>query len=131
MRPNRELSLAVRRALATGTITLWCLGAAAANAQQATTSQATPAQATTVNAATQASTAKKSTEKTATAQKRILLAQAMSVPAPASADNNAPVATLQTVVVTGTMIARPAAETAEAITILKADALKDQGITNV
>jgi iron complex outermembrane recepter protein len=39
--------------------------------------------------------------------------------------------TLQTVVVTGSMIKRPSAETAEAITILKADALKDQGITSV
>ncbi len=38
---------------------------------------------------------------------------------------------LQEVVITGTLIKRPAAETAEAVTILKADALKDQGIENV
>ncbi len=38
---------------------------------------------------------------------------------------------LQEVVVTGSMIKRTNAETAEAITILKADVLKDQGITNV
>jgi iron complex outermembrane receptor protein len=38
---------------------------------------------------------------------------------------------LQEVVVTGSLIKRPAAETAEAVTILKADALKDQGIENV
>jgi iron complex outermembrane receptor protein len=38
---------------------------------------------------------------------------------------------LQEVVVTGSMIKRPAAETAEAVTILKADALKDQGIENI
>ena len=38
---------------------------------------------------------------------------------------------LQTVVVTGTLLARPAAETAEAITIVQASAIKDQGITNV
>jgi iron complex outermembrane receptor protein len=38
---------------------------------------------------------------------------------------------LQEIVVTGSMIKRPNAETAEAVTILKADALKDQGITNV
>ncbi len=38
---------------------------------------------------------------------------------------------LQEVVVTGSMIKRPAAETAEAVTILKADSLKDQGIVNV
>ena len=38
---------------------------------------------------------------------------------------------LQEVVVTGSMIKRPASETAEAITVLKADALKNQGIVNV
>jgi iron complex outermembrane recepter protein len=38
---------------------------------------------------------------------------------------------LQEIVVTGSMIKRPNAETAEAVTILKADALKDQGIVNV
>ena len=38
---------------------------------------------------------------------------------------------MEEVVVTGTMIKRVDAETAEAVTILKADALKDQGITNV
>jgi iron complex outermembrane receptor protein len=38
---------------------------------------------------------------------------------------------LQEIVVTGSMIKRPNAETAEAITILKADVLKDQGIVNV
>ena len=38
---------------------------------------------------------------------------------------------LQEVVVTGTMIRRANAETAEAITVIKADALKDQGISNV
>jgi iron complex outermembrane receptor protein len=40
-------------------------------------------------------------------------------------------AVLQEVVVTGTMIKRTNAETAEAVTIIKADALKDQGIVNV
>ena len=45
-----------------------------------------------------------------------------------TADDNAPI---QEVIVTGTMIKRPNAETAEAITILKSDALKDQGIVNV
>jgi iron complex outermembrane receptor protein len=39
--------------------------------------------------------------------------------------------TLQTVVVTGSLIKRANAETAEAITIIKADSLKDQGIVNV
>ena len=47
--------------------------------------------------------------------------------APASTDT----APLQEVIVTGTMIKRANAETAEAITIIKADSLKDQGIVNV
>ncbi|MEA3177906.1 MAG: iron complex outerrane recepter protein [Gammaproteobacteria bacterium] len=49
--------------------------------------------------------------------------------APLSA--NAATPEMQEVVITGTMIKRVDAETAEAVTILKADALKDQGITNV
>ncbi len=48
-------------------------------------------------------------------------------PPPATGDS----AELQEIVVTGSMIKRPNAETAEAITILKADVLKDQGIVNV
>jgi iron complex outermembrane recepter protein len=50
--------------------------------------------------------------------------------APAVADDTSETV-LQEIVVTGSMIKRPNAETAEAITILKADALKDQGIVNV
>ena len=48
--------------------------------------------------------------------------------APANTSDNQP---LQEVVVTGTMIKRAEAETTEAITILKTDTLKDQGVTNV
>src|SRR5580692_6538199 len=50
-------------------------------------------------------------------------AQAQAAPA-----DNTPI---QEVVVTGTLIKRANAETAEAVTILKADALKDQGIVNL
>ena len=66
----------------------------------------------------------------ATAIAGILSAAAQAQQAPtATADTSVP--EMQEVVVTGTMIKRVDAETAEAITILKADALKDQGITNV
>ena len=54
---------------------------------------------------------------------------AMAQTAPATSDESETV--LQEIVVTGTMIARANAETAVPITILKADALKDQGITSV
>lgn len=40
-------------------------------------------------------------------------------------------AQLQTIVITGSMIARPASETAEAITVVKSTTLKDMGIVNV
>ncbi|HEY4339726.1 MAG TPA: TonB-dependent receptor plug domain-containing protein, partial [Steroidobacteraceae bacterium] len=52
--------------------------------------------------------------------------QAQQAPADAG-DENAP---LQEVIVTGTMLRRPNAETAEAVTILKADELKQQGVVN-
>jgi len=52
---------------------------------------------------------------------------AQQAPAPAAA----PTDEIQEVIVTGTMIKRTEAETTEAITVLKADALKEQGITNV
>lgn len=47
--------------------------------------------------------------------------------APANTDPNAP----QRVTVTGSMIARTNAETAEAITVMSAESLRDQGITTV
>src|SRR5580658_7722796 len=53
-------------------------------------------------------------------------AQAQQAPAAATSDDQ-----IQEVIVTGTMIKRTNAETAEAVTIVKADALKDQGIVNV
>jgi iron complex outermembrane receptor protein len=54
---------------------------------------------------------------------------AMAQQAPAA--TAAPEPELQEIIVTGSMIKRPNAETAEAVTILKTDALKDQGVTNV
>src|ERR1700691_6273578 len=54
---------------------------------------------------------------------------AMAQEAPAT--TAAPEPELQEIVVTGTMIKRPNAETAEAVTILKVDALKEQGIVNL
>ena len=58
-----------------------------------------------------------------------MYATAQQAPAPPAAAE--PEAAVQEVVVTGSLIKRPNAETAEAVTILKVDALKDQGIENV
>jgi iron complex outermembrane recepter protein len=55
-------------------------------------------------------------------------AHAQHAPTTSADDSTKPI---EEVVVTGTMIKRVDAETAEAVTILKADALRDQGITNV
>ena len=135
MKANRELALAVKRALAIGTIALCGVAAAAAYAQQSATTQPISAQAARANGVTsaKATTAKTTTAKANTTKAPILLAQAttgpQTTPQPATATLAPP--QLQTVIVTGTMIARPAAETAEAITVLRADALKSQGITNV
>ncbi|MGH8201718.1 MAG: TonB-dependent receptor plug domain-containing protein [Steroidobacteraceae bacterium] len=132
MKLNRELALAVKRALATGTIALCGAGAVAAYAHQAPTTQpnTTQVSAAKTTAATVAPT-KASTAKATAAKKPILLAQVTSPESTTAAAAPAAPVQLQTVIVTGSMIARPAVETAEAITILKADALKNQGITNV
>jgi iron complex outermembrane receptor protein len=63
----------------------------------------------------------------------LILGVAIQIPANAQ---QAPAASTETpelaeIVVTGSMIKRPNAETAEAVTILKADDLKNQGIVNV
>ena len=116
----------VRRALATSALALLGAGGTAAYAQQATTAQPNGPQ---VSAA-KASTAKTTTAKTIATKTPIVLAQASTVPQATSSSSAAPIQ-LETVVVTGTLISRPAAETAEAITILKADTLKDQGVENV
>ena len=56
-------------------------------------------------------------------------AHAQQAPTSAADENNKP--EMQEVVVTGTLVKRVNAETAEAITVLKTDALKDQGIENL
>lgn len=59
---------------------------------------------------------------------------AAAVPAqqsPSASADESNKAQMEEVVITGTLIKRVNAETAEAITVLKADALKDQGIQNV
>jgi iron complex outermembrane recepter protein len=73
--------------------------------------------------------AKTTTAKATTAKAPIVLAQ--TTPPPPSSGSTTPAPVLQTVVVTGTMIARPAQETAEALTVVSANSLKNQGITNV
>ncbi len=113
----------VRRALASGAIALFGAGGMAVYGQQASTAQTT----TTETPAAKTSTAKAPAARKGTANAPIVLAQTTASP-PA---NPLPPPVLQTVVVTGTLIARPAAETAEAISIISATTLQNQGIVNV
>ncbi|MBW4050356.1 MAG: TonB-dependent receptor [Proteobacteria bacterium] len=119
MRSNRELALAVKRALATGTIALVGAGTLAAYAHPAATAQT--------------ATKQVATAKTTTAKAPLMLAQASDGQTTGQPPTTtlAPPPQLQTVIVTGTMIARPASETAEAITVINANAIKNQGIVNV
>jgi len=87
--------------------------------------------------AKQSQGAKHGRERTGNEPKRIgaydentLLAQS-STPATGDAgtDQTSEAPELQEVVVTGSMIARPTAETAEAVTTISVDTLKDEGIT--
>lgn len=131
MKTNRELALAVKHALATGTIALCGAGSIATYATQATTAPADAAPAAAAAAApSAAATAKAAATKPDAAKRPIQIAQATVLPQPSGSSALA-APTLQTVIVTGTLIARPAAETAEAITILKASAIQNQGIVNV
>src|SRR5882762_6011315 len=61
----------------------------------------------------------------------ILSTAAHAQQAPTTSADDSAKPQIEEVVITGSMIKRVDAETAEAITILKADTLKDQGITNL
>ena len=123
----------IQRALALGALAACAAGALAAHAQPAASAIANTTGgpiATAKSAAAKGPAAKGVAGKhTAAASAPIVLAQT-TPPAPA-ASGVLPPPVLQTVVVTGTLIARPAAETAEAITMIQASALQNLGIVNV
>jgi iron complex outermembrane recepter protein len=127
MRTNRELALAIKRALATGTIALCGAGAVAAYAQPTPTTTTTT-QATTKLATTkQATTAKKATAKATTTNAPILLAQ--TTPGPASSGPNSQ--QLQTIVITGSLIERTSIETPNPVQVLSSKDLVQSGYTDI
>lgn len=130
---NQSVRRSVKLALALSALAACgAAGSLAAHAQQATdvTARNTGAKGTVVKTATgKTATTNGTATKAATANAPIVLAQT-TPPAPASSSAS-PTPVLETVVVTGTLIARPAAETAEAITVIKATVLQNQGIVNV
>jgi iron complex outermembrane recepter protein len=116
-----SVSHSVRRALALAAIAACGAGGLAAHAQQATGAAAPTTDA-------KSAAIKSPPAKTATAKAPIVLAQT-TPPPPSSGTLSPPV--LETVVVTGTLIARPQAETAEAISVISATTLQEEGIVNV
>jgi iron complex outermembrane receptor protein len=122
MRVNRSVTAFVRRALSLGVLAAIASGSLAALAQQANSATA-PA------AAARPAAAKAATAKKRSAKARLMLAQTTPPPPVASAAGPAPM--LQTIVVTGTMIARTEAETVDPVTIVTTQALANQGIVNV
>lgn len=125
MTVDQRVRHAVRFALAIGAITALGGATLAASAAQSDTPQVTAA-GTTAAKTTVARTAK---AKGAPAQQSILLSQA--TPPPPAGGRASPAPLLQTVVITGTMIARPQAETAEAITLVQTTALRNMGVVSV
>jgi iron complex outermembrane recepter protein len=122
---NQSVRYSVRRALALTALAACGAGSLAALAQQAggVTAPTTAAN----SAAAKSSAAKRTAAKTTTAKAPIVLAQ--TTPPPPASPSPPPV--LETVVVTGTLIARPQAETAEAISVITATTLQNEGIVNV
>ncbi len=140
MSNNHSVSHFVIHALSLGMLAACGAGSLAAFAQQPAAAQGASGHATAANetaaqphgaqtVAAEAAATKTAAAKAATPTAPLLLAQ--TTPPPASSSVLTAPPELQTVVVTGTMIARPASETAEAITVINANAIKNQGIVNV
>jgi iron complex outermembrane receptor protein len=135
MSVNFAIAYAVRRSLALGVLAALG-GGLAAHAQQASVaSQGMRTQTTahpTTGRSVRAKTATKARAVTVSpATDPVLLAQASPTPATTAVGDVASPRQLGTVVVTGSLIARPAAETAEAVTVINAATIKDQGLVNV
>ncbi|HEV2441884.1 MAG TPA: TonB-dependent receptor plug domain-containing protein, partial [Steroidobacteraceae bacterium] len=131
MRTNRELAFAVKRALATGTLALCGAGAMAAYAQPASATQTATTQAT---ATAKTTTAKSNVTKKNRAKKSILLAQAaapQTTPLPASNSAGPSPTQLQTVVVTGSLIARTSIETPNPVQVISSKDLQQSGYTDI
>jgi iron complex outermembrane recepter protein len=123
MRTNRELALAIKRALATGTIALCGAGVMAAYAQPTPTATATATQ----SAAKRTTTAKTTSPKATSAKTPIVLAQT-TPPPPAAAGGTSQ---LQTIVITGSLIERTATESPNPIQVISSKDLVQSGYTDI
>ncbi|HEY1890191.1 MAG TPA: TonB-dependent receptor [Steroidobacteraceae bacterium] len=123
MRTNRELALAIKRALATGTLALCGAGAVTAYAQPTPSPKPTTTQTTTKRT----TTAKATPAKATTASAPIVLAQTTPAPAAASPASQQ----LQTIVITGSLIERTATESPNPVQVISAKDLVQSGYTDI
>jgi iron complex outermembrane receptor protein len=130
MSRNHSVRNSVRRALSLGVLAACGAGSLAALGQQAN-GTAAPAAATKPAAAVTPATAKKRVAQKSSAKAALRLAQAAQTTAAPLASATGPAPTLQTIVVTGTMIQRTEAETVDPVTIVTTKALENQGIVSV
>ena len=131
MTASQSVRHSVKRALATGTLAMFGAGAMTAYAQNATTPPAATTRAPASQAPASKATAtmvKVATHKMATAKAPIVLAQTTPAP-PAGPAANA--SELQTIVITGSLIARTAVETPNPVQVLSAKDLVSSGYTDV
>jgi iron complex outermembrane recepter protein len=130
MTVNQSIRLAVRRTLAMGAIAALGAGSLAALAAGSGSDAAQQSATAPQSVTTQPASASARRVGKKTAKQPILLAQTTPPPPGGNSAAAAPVQ-LQTIVVTGSMIARPQAETAEAITVVSANSLQNMGIPTV
>jgi iron complex outermembrane recepter protein len=131
MTASHSVRHAVKRALATGTLALFGAGAMAAHALPAPAAQTTAAQAPASKAAAaKAARAKAITARASTAKAPIMLAQT-TAPAPSNPAAGASANQLQTIVITGSLIARTSIETPSPVQVLSAKDLISSGYTDV
>ncbi len=129
MSVNHSIGHSVKRALSLGLIAACGAGSLATFAQQASSATAPAAATAGKPVAAKTATAKSRTAKRSDSKAPIVLAQTTA--SPPLANTAAPAPVLQTVVVTGTMIARAESETVDPVTIVTTQALNNQGIVNV
>lgn len=131
MTVNLAIRRSVKQALASGALVALATGGLAAHAQQAPTSQqATPAQQTSASDQS-ANTHKTATQHKPAASHKILLAQGVALPAAAPASSSPATQTLQTIVVTGSLISQTSVVTPSPVQIVDMKQIVQSGYTDI
>jgi iron complex outermembrane receptor protein len=125
MTVNHAIRRSVKQALASGALVALATGGLAAHAQQAATSQPAAASAQAAN------THKTATHHKAAGTQKILLAQGVAVPAAASPGASPATQTLQTIVVTGSLISQTSVVTPSPVQIVDMKQIVQSGYTDI